>query len=126
MENAFDLLNKGQHEEAFNKCRLALDEIYPVFNSGASPIPVKFDNSFINQIDNGSEPGLKSNRQPYPNKSEYIDYLRKTIRDFSHISHHGNYKITPEDAEFVVYLCWDIFSYLSKQFAILNNQWQTI
>ena len=123
MEEAYTLLKQGQHEGAFNKCRLALDEIYIVFNQSSAPTPVKFDNEIKDTIDKGSKPAPKPDGNSHPNKSTYINNLRKHIREYSHLSHHGTYKITPEDAEFVVYLCWDLISYLSKQLAIVNRQW---
>lgn len=123
INEAKDLLKNGQHNEAFNKCRLALDEIYKNFHSNGQPTPVQLDPQFITQIDDGSTPSPNPGGGNYPNKSGYINQLRNHIRSFSHISHHGTYKITPEDAELVVYLSYDIISYLSKQYAILNNQW---
>jgi len=123
MEEAHSLLKKGQHEVAFSKCRLALDEIYVTFNSGTAATPVKFDNDIKKTIDEGSKPASKPKSGKHPNKSVYIDSLRREIREYSHLAHHGTYKITPEDAEFLVYLCWDLVSYLSKQLAIANKQW---
>ena len=119
-EEALELLLTGQHEEAFNKCRLALDEIYPLFNRGSGPTPIKLDTKFETLIDKGSSPTPGS---PHPNKSVYVDNLRKQIREFSHLSHHGSYKITPEDAELIVYLTIDLINYLSKQFGISEGKW---
>lgn len=118
-----DLLKKGQNEEAFKKCRDALDAVYPLYNSSPSATPVEFSSQFVNQLDKDSKPGLRSNGKPYPNKSANVDDIRRCIREFSHIGHHGSYKITPEDAEFMVYLCWDLISYLSKEFAKSKGQW---
>jgi len=123
MEQAHLLLKQGQQEAAFNKCRLALDEIYKHLNSGSAATPVKFENDIRNTIDKGSKPAPNPKGGNFPNKSVYINNLRKQIREYSHLSHHGTYKITSEDAELLVYLCWDLVSYLSKQLAIANKQW---
>ena len=103
LQEAQQLLNKGENEEVITKCRKAFESLRPLITASSPQLAT--------QIDLGSK-----GKPGDPDKSKRIEDIQQKIWKLLHIGPHEGYMVTRQDAELIIFLCMSMIRFYSVQF----------
>lgn len=110
LEKAQKMFSQGEYEETLTQCRMAFEALAPLVS--------KKTNNYEMIPALAHEVNMGCKEEVNELKSNKIESLRQKIRNSLHIGPHEGYRVTREDAEYLLTMCISTVRY----YAILFNK----